>query len=198
MVAIFLLAKTLRIFSCGKILTGFIAKFMQQPIAKTVRIFIMKKSVISIEEVKRKMEQYCVYQERCHKEVEQKLNQYNLISEAKEYILLHLLESDFLNEERFSKSFARGKFRIKNWGKQRIIRELKFRYISDYNIKTALKEIDEQDYISKIYEITEKRNELLTETNLFKRKKKLFDYLSYRGFETDLIFKVINEITAKL
>lgn len=153
-----------------------------------------KKAVVSVDDVKRKIEQYCVYQDRCHKEVEKKLSEYNLIPEAKEVILLHLLEHNFLNEERFAKSFARGKFRIKHWGKQRIIRELKFRNISQYNIKSALKEIDEQDYIQKIYELAEKKNRLISEENKFKRKKKLTDYLLYRGFETDLIFKVVTEV----
>jgi len=154
----------------------------------------MKKTVVSVEEIKRKLERYCVYQDRCHKEVEQKLNEYDLIPVAKETILLHLLEHNFLNEERFSKSFARGKFRIKKWGKQRIIRELKFRNVSEYNIKTALKEIDEKDYQKTLYELVEKKNESLTETNVFKRKKKIIDFLRYRGFESELIYNVVNEL----
>lgn len=154
----------------------------------------MKKRVISVKQVTQKLEQYCIYQDRCHKEVEQKLAEYDLIPEAKEAILLHLLEHNFLNEERFAKSFARGKFRIKHWGKQRIIRELKFRNISQYNILSALKEIDEQDYVKKIYELARKKNKLIKEENLFKRKKKLINYLLYRGFETDLILKVLTDI----
>ena len=154
----------------------------------------MKKTVVSVEEIKRKLERYCVYQDRCHKEVEQKLNEYDLIPVAKETILLHLLEHNFLNEERFSKSFARGKFRIKKWGKQRIIRELKFRNVSEYNIKTALKEIDEKDYQKTLYELVEKKNESLTETNVFKRKKKIIDFLRYRGFESELIYSAVNEL----
>ena len=118
----------------------------------------MKKTVLSVEEVKRKLEHYCVYQDRCHKEVEQKLNEYNLIPQAKDLILLHLLEHNFLNEERFAKSFARGKFRIKKWGKPRIVRELKFRSISEYNIKTALKEIDEKEYIQTLYDLYSIKN----------------------------------------
>lgn len=156
----------------------------------------MNNTVFTVEEIKRKLEQYCVYQDRCHKEVEKKLTEYNLISEAKEVILLHLLQEDFLNEERFSKSFARGKFRIKKWGKQRIIRELKLRNISAYNIKTALKEIDEQAYLETLYELAEKKNNLITESNYYKRKKKLIDFLNYRGFELDLIYKVVNEVIA--
>lgn len=154
----------------------------------------MQKPVFSVEEIKRKLEQYCVYQDRCHKEVEKKLGEYNLIPEAKEHILLHLLQYNFLNEERFAKSFARGKFRIKKWGKPRIIRELKFRDISTYNIKSALKEIDEKEYIATLYELVEKKNNAISEGNKFKRKKKLVDFLQYRGYESDLIYKVINEI----
>ncbi|CAL2102757.1 Regulatory protein RecX [Tenacibaculum sp. 190130A14a] len=156
----------------------------------------MKKQVTSIEEVKRKLEHFCVYQDRCHKEVEKKLAEYHLIPETKEVILLHLFEHDFLNEERFAKSFARGKFRIKKWGKQRITRELKLRDISTYNIKTALKEIEEEDYIASLYELIEKKNQQVTEENLFKRKKKVIDFLRYRGYETELVFKAVNEVIA--
>lgn len=154
----------------------------------------MTKQVFTVEEIKRKIEQYCVYQDRCHKEIEKKLTQYNLIPEAKEYILLHLLEHNFLNEERFAKSFARGKFRIKKWGKDRITRELKFRNISAYNIKTALKEINEQDYIATLYELVKKKNKLVTETNLYKRKKKIADYLLYRGYESQLVYEALQSI----
>jgi regulatory protein len=153
-----------------------------------------EKKYYSLEEIKRKIERYCVYQDRCHKEIEQKLKEYTLIDEAKNQIILHLLEHDFLNEERFSKSFARGKFNIKKWGKQRIIRELKIRDISDYNIKTALREIDEDVYNKTIVEIAEKRNKLINEPDVYKRKKKLTDYLIRKGYEYDLIFKTLKDI----
>lgn len=154
----------------------------------------MQKSYSSIEEIKRKLERYCVYQDRCHKEVEKKLAEYSLIPEAREIILLHLMQHNFLNEERFAKSFARGKFRIKKWGKPRITRELKFRDISEYNIKTALKEIDEKEYIATLYQLAEKKNSSISEENIFKRKKKLFDFLNYRGYESNLIYQVVNDI----
>ncbi|OSY88630.1 recombinase RecX [Tenacibaculum holothuriorum] len=154
----------------------------------------MKKQVASVEEVQRKLESFCVYQDRCHKEVEKKLEEYNLIPEAKEKILLHLLQENYLNEERFAKSFARGKFRIKKWGRVRITRELKFRDISSYNIKTALIEIDEDEYVKTLYELVEKKKSLIKEINAFKKKKKIVDHLMYKGFESDLIFKTVNEI----
>ncbi len=156
----------------------------------------MHKKVFTVDEIKRKLEQYCVYQDRCHKEVEQKMREFNLITEAKEVILLSLMQDNFLNEERFAKSFARGKFRIKNWGKQRIVRALKFNDISAYNIKTALKEIDEKDYIKTIYRITEKRNAVISEPNIHKRKQKLIGFLMRKGFENELIYKVVNEVVS--
>ncbi|MBT4413409.1 MAG: RecX family transcriptional regulator [Polaribacter sp.] len=157
-------------------------------------MFKKEKKYFTVDEIKRKLEHYCAYQDRCHKEVEQKMWEFNLIPEAKELILLSLMKDDFLNEERFSKSYARGKFRIKNWGKQRTVRELKFRDISAYNIKTALKEIDETEYLKTLYSITENRNEVISEPNVYKRKKKLIDFLMRKGFENDLIFKTVNEI----
>ncbi|MDG1529445.1 MAG: regulatory protein RecX [Polaribacter sp.] len=158
---------------------------------------MIEQKYFSIEEIKRKLERYCVYQDRCHKEIETKLKEFVLIEEAKNQIVLHLLEHNFLNEERFSKSFARGKFKIKNWGKQRIIRELKFRDISEYNIKTALKEIDEQEYLSIIYKITDKRNLLINEPDFYKRKKKLTDFLIRKGYEFELIFETVKNVLEK-
>ena len=149
----------------------------------------------TVEEAKRALEHYCIYQDRCHKEVEQKLRDCKMIPLACEVIIIHLIEHNFLNEERYSKSFARGKFNIKKWGKQRIIRELKYRNISDYNIKTALKEIDDNDYFETFHLLAEKRFGSISESNIFKKKKKLVDYLLYRGWESNLVFEKANELT---
>ena len=138
------------------------------------------------------MENFCAYQERCHKEVAQKLYDLHMIPEAREKITLHLLQHNFLNEERFSKAFARGKFSIKNWGRIRIVNELKFRNISPYNIKTALKEIDEDDYLNTIQKVAEKKWALLKEPNAFKKRSKLLTYLSSKGYESELIYDVVN------
>ena len=155
---------------------------------------MQNKKSFTVDELQKKMEYYCVYQDRCHQEVERKMNEYQLIPEAKEKILLYLMAHNFLNEERFSKSFARGKFRIKNWGKQRIIRELKSKNISNYNVNSALKEIDDEDYLETIYRITKNRNHTITENNIYKRKKKLQDFLLRKGYEYDLIFKIVNAV----
>jgi regulatory protein len=153
----------------------------------------MNKS-FTVDEIKKKLEYYCAYQDRCHQEVEKKLREFRLIPEARELILLHLIQNDFLNEQRFAQSFARGKFRIKKWGKKRIIQELKFRDISDYNIKSALKEIDEEDYWNTLIEVANSKNILLKEKNPYVRKQKLYQHLYRKGFESDLIQEVLKKV----
>ena len=111
----------------------------------------------TVDEAQKKLEGYCAYQERCHKEVRQKLRDMKMIPEAIDKIIVHLIQHNYLNEERFAKAFVRGKFRIKKWGKIRLVRELKFREISKYSIDTALKEIDLDDYHNTLDELMQKR-----------------------------------------
>ena len=148
----------------------------------------------TVQEATKFLEHFCAYQERCHKEVEKKLRELNMIQEAKDHIILHLMNHGFLNEERFSKAFARGKFSIKKWGKIKITNELKFKDISAYNIKTALKEIDSVEYYQTLLSLAEKKLPLIKENNSYKKNTKLTNYLASKGFEFELIFKVINEI----
>tara|TARA_R100000988_G_C3999422_1_gene167988 strand:+ start:327 stop:812 length:486 start_codon:yes stop_codon:yes gene_type:complete len=151
----------------------------------------------TVDEAKRRLESYCAYQERCHKDVHKKLRELRMIPEAIDQIIHHLLQHNFLNETRFAQAFARGKFRTKKWGKQRIVRELKFREISKYNITLALKEISETDYQKTFHELAEKRlRQLENETNLQKKKKKLADYLLYRGWEPSLVWEKVNSVVS--
>ena len=152
------------------------------------------KKYYSVQEATAKMEHYCAYQERCHKEVVDKLKSMNMIPEAIDQIVGHLIQENYLNEERFAKAFARGKFQIKKWGTNRIVRELKFRDISAYNIKSALAEIQNEDYLKTFDELAKKRLGQIKETNPFKKKKKLADYLLYRGWESHLVYEKANEL----
>ena len=117
-----------------------------------------------------------------------------MIPEAIDQIVGHLIQENYLNEERFAKAFARGKFQIKKWGTNRIVRELKFRDISAYNIKSALAEIQNEDYLKTFDELAKKRLGQIKETNPFKKKKKLADYLLYRGWESHLVYEKANEL----
>ena len=143
------------------------------------------------------MEAYCAYQERCHKEVEEKLRAYDLIPEAREMILLHLLEEGYLNEERFARSFARGRFRIKKWGRVRIERELKIRDISAYNIRQGLSEIDAGDYEQTLYDLAEKKFRETDEKQPLKKRKKVADFLLRRGFESQKVYATLLDLEEK-
>lgn len=140
------------------------------------------------------MEGFCAYQDRCHKEVEEKLQAYNVIPEAREMILLHLLEEEYLNEERFARSFARGKFRIKKWGRVRIERELKLKDISSFNIRQGLSEIDPEQYQQTLFELAEKKFQLTPEKHLMKKRKKVADFLLRRGFESQKVYAVLRDL----
>ena len=122
------------------------------------------------------MEYYCAYQERCYKEVEEKLYSYAVTVSEKEAILTHLIEQNFVNEERFAQSFVRGKHNYKLWGKNRIINELKFRNISSRIIEIALKELPETTYLSNFHSLAEKNWENSTERKGQKKNKKFVVY----------------------
>ena len=147
----------------------------------------------TVDEAQKKLESYCAYQERCHKEVKSKLKEMKMIPEAVDKIMVHLIQNNYLNEERFAKAFVRGKFRIKKWGKNRLNRELKFRDISKYSIDSALKEIDLQEYYLTLDELVKKRIAQVKEKNPYKRKRKVADYLLYRGWEPNLVYEKLNE-----
>jgi regulatory protein len=154
----------------------------------------MKNENFTINEIEQKLKRYCSYQDRCHNEVEKKLKEFDLIEEAKNKILFNLINENYLNESRFSENFVRGKFKIKNWGKIKIIQELKSRNISEINIERGLMEIDEVEYKNKLENIFNKKLSSLENQSVINKKKKIFSYLSYRGWETNLIYEKINNI----
>lgn len=142
----------------------------------------------TVQEATSKLEYYCSYQDRCHDEVLQKLKSLRMIPQAIDHIMGHLIEHNFLNEERFACSFARGKWRIKKWGKKRIVLELKQRSISKYNIDKALKEINEDEYIENFNQLAEEQWAGIRENSILKKKKKLTDFLLRKGYESHLVF----------
>ena len=154
----------------------------------------MNNGNFTIKEVETKLQYYCSYQDRCHKEVHEKLKTFNIIPEGVDQIISNLIRENFLNETRFCESFVRGKFKIKNWGKIRIINELKRRNISTYNINQGLKEIDELEYLKKFEEIFNKKLSSLEKLTPVLKKKKILSYLLYRGWESSLIYQKIYEI----
>ena len=141
-----------------------------------------------------KLEHYCSYQERCHLEVVQKLRTLGMITQVIDLIVVHLIDKNFLNESRFACSFARGKHRIKSWGKIRIVNELKSRHISKFNIDLALKEISFEEYWTTFEQLAKRQWEMMTEKNTLKKRKKFCDFMLRKGFETAMVYEKMKEL----
>jgi regulatory protein len=138
-----------------------------------------------------KMKNWCAYQERCQQEARNKLYDFGLWPEAVENIISDLITENFLNEERFAKAYAGGKFRIKKWGRLKIKAALKQKKLTEYCIKKGLKEIDENDYYKALEKILENKARKIGEKNLIRRNYKLLQYAYGRGYEQDLVMEIL-------
>ncbi|MBL7842497.1 MAG: RecX family transcriptional regulator [Cyclobacteriaceae bacterium] len=152
------------------------------------------KKVITPEEAKQKILRYCAYQERSHQEVKNKLYSFGLFSSDVNEIISFLITEGFLNEERFARTFAGGKFRMKSWGRLKIVRELEARGLTRNCIKLGLKEIDEQDYHSTLIRLLQKMGDQTLERDLFVKRDKIARYTIQKGFEPELVWKAIKQL----
>ena len=143
--------------------------------------------------VKKKIEHYCAYQERCHLEVTNKLNKLGVFGDELDEYVCYLIDENFLSETRFSEAYVRGKFNNNNWGKVKISRELKLRNISDWNISNALSQISSEDYNNKLRKLCLKLVEL-NDKSEFELKNKVVKNLSYKGWEVDLVINTLNQL----
>ncbi len=146
------------------------------------------------EQALQKLRHYCAYQERCHQEVREKLFELSLRSKDHDEIISHLIEENYVNEERFAIAFAGGKWRVKQWGRVRIRHALKQKQVSEYCIKKAMKEIGEEEYRTVLRRLSEEKYSSLNKHQYFLRKKKTIDHLVSRGFELSLILETIKEL----
>ncbi|MDB5146743.1 MAG: RecX family transcriptional regulator [Mucilaginibacter sp.] len=138
-----------------------------------------------------KAEHFCAYQERAQQEVRDKLYEWGLWPEAVEHIISQLIEDNFLNEERFSKLYAKSKFNQKAWGLIKIKQGLKLKRVPDVLIKKALLTIDLDDYLAALTRLLQKKAATITEKNQLKRRYKLQQYAMGRGFEAELISDIL-------
>ena len=147
----------------------------------------MIRKQLSKEQALQKLKHYCGYQDRSHSEVKEKLYSLGVWKKDHDEIMAALIEENYLNEERFALAFARGKFRMKQWGRVKIKYELKQRQVSEYSIKKALKQIDEEEYMTSLKKLAEDRYASLKGEQYLVRKKKTIDYLMQKGYEPGLI-----------
>ena len=149
--------------------------------------------VYTIKEATERIQAYCAIQDRCQWEVEKKMKEWGVSDEVIENILTNLILENFVNEQRFTESFCRGKFRIKKWGKVKIKNELKVRKISENCIDKGFLQIDNKEYMKVLKNLYIKKSISIKDKNQFIRKGKIAKHLQQKGFESKLIWELINK-----
>jgi regulatory protein len=158
---------------------------------------MLYKKYLTKEQALQKLKHYCAYQERSHSEVKEKLYALGVWKSEHDEIISTLIEEDYLNEERFAIAFAGGRFRMKQWGRVKIKYELKQKQVSEYCIKKALKQIEEDEYLKVLGKLAKEKYASLRSDQYLIRKKKTMDFLLQRGFEPVLINTAVNAIAVK-
>jgi len=148
----------------------------------------------SPEEAKAKLHAYCAYQERSHQEVRRKLDSLGVYGNPADEIIADLITAGYLNEERFAKAFAGGKFRIKGWGRVRIQRELETHGVTKNCIRAGMKEIDDADYKKTLEKLLRKKAATLSDHTPVVRRDKLGRFAIGKGYESELVWKTLDEI----
>ncbi|ADB41023.1 regulatory protein RecX [Spirosoma linguale] len=147
----------------------------------------------SVKDALRKAAMFCAYQERTQQEVRDRLKEWGVWGDDAEEVIAELIQQNYLNEERFAKSFAGGKFRVKGWGKRKIKQHLQQRGITGYNLDQAMNEIAPDDYRGTLSDLLAKKRQSLRGDSPLVVKQKLVRYALSKGYEPDLIFSVLGE-----
>jgi regulatory protein len=140
-----------------------------------------------------RMYRYCAYQERSHLEVKNKLYTFGLYKGEVEELITRLITEGFLNEERFAKAFAGGKFRMQKWGRIKILHELEARGLTKNCIKAGLREIDENDYRNTLQDLLHKKAAQIREEDPFIKRDQLARYAIQKGFEPELVWQLLKQ-----
>ena len=157
------------------------------------------KKTLTKEQAYQKLKHYCAYQDRCHSDLKIKAYSLGIKKTDVEELTSRLIEEGCLHEERFARSFAGGKFRMKQWGRNKIRAELKKKQVSSYCIAAALEEIDDAKYKDTLQKLALKRWSSIkgAGTNLFVKMTKTRDFLTLKGYEPALVANEIKKLTEK-
>lgn len=153
-----------------------------------------KSKSLTFEQAKQKALRYCAYQERSHQEVKSKLYELGLFSSDVDEMLSYLITEGFLSEERYAKLFAGGKFRVKQWGRIKIVHALEGKGLSKNCIRLGLKEIDETDYQQTLEKLISSKLREVGKENLFVARDKVSKSLILKGYEPDLVWKILKTL----
>lgn len=165
-----------------------------RPFGLTFYFYDVNKTKQRPADARQKIYKYCAYQERSHQDVRNKLFEYGLSSDDVDLLISQLINDGYLNEERFAKTFAGGKFRIKGWGRIKIVHELEAKGLTRNCIQAGLKEIDEIEYSRTLHELLEKKSSTIDEDDAYVRRDRIARYAIQKGFEPDLVWRSIKEM----
>lgn len=155
---------------------------------------LMEGKIYDLKIVNEKIRNYCAIMDRCQHQVFQKLQKYGVSDHHSHDILIELIQQDFLNEERFAKSYSSGRFKIKKWGKRKISYQLSLLKVSKECINSGLLEIDDEEYSETLNSLAEQKYLALKDKNLFVRKRKVANYLVSKGYESELVWNKISSL----
>lgn len=155
---------------------------------------MVDKSNYDIKNLIEQLKSYCAIQERCSDDIVTKMKSWRITNKNQNKILGILIEDDFINDKRYSKSFCRGKFRIKKWGKIKIVNELKRKNINPTTIISSLNEISDMDYIKELDTQFNKKKQSINTLNYYEKKKKIANYLIGKGYESNLVWEKLREL----
>ena len=148
----------------------------------------------SLPEVRQKLYRYCAYQQRSHFEVRNKLFECGVNQHDADEILAELITQGFLNEERFARAYAGGKFRLKSWGRVKIRLALEARGLTPNCIKAGLSEIDDESYEKTLVQLIERKCEQISSPNVYVKRDKVANYMIQKGFEPELVWVLVKDI----
>ena len=155
---------------------------------------MVDKSNYDIKILIEQLKNYCAIQERCSKDILTKMKSWRITNKNQNKILNILIQEDFINDKRYSKSFCRGKFRIKKWGKLKIMNELKRKNINPTTIMSSLNEINDIDYIKELDTQFNKKKQSINSLKFYDKKKKIAIYLIGKGYESHLVWEKLREL----
>tara|TARA_B110000008_G_scaffold176958_1_gene176494 strand:+ start:380 stop:853 length:474 start_codon:yes stop_codon:yes gene_type:complete len=155
---------------------------------------MVDKSNYDIKILIEQLKNYCAIQERCSTDILTKMKSWRITNKNQNKILNILIQEDFINDNRYSKSFCRGKFRIKKWGKLKIMNELKRKNINPTTIMSSLNEINDIDYIKELDTQFNKKKQSINSLKFYDKKKKIANYLIGKGYESNLVWEKLREL----
>ena len=150
-----------------------------------------KKRVYNIEIAIERLKNYCSLEDKCQWDVKQKMKEWGLPKISQDQIMELLINQKYIDEERYSKSFCRGKFKIKKWGKIKITNELQKKNISELYIAKGLEEINDAEYHKELDKQYQKKKDAINEKNQFIKNKKIATFLITKGYESNLVWNKI-------